>query len=141
MRSPLLMLLLLVALGGCSAVAAPELFTGQGTVRLALDGSAHVEADRMHLESGDPCYSKPAVTTGEQVLVKDDGDKILARGTVTETTTPAKYNIFDKYAMYCVIHFEVTDIPRGEAFYDLELSGSDLGVYTEDELREGVVIE
>ncbi|WP_433610918.1 hypothetical protein [Prescottella agglutinans] len=120
-----------VALGvvaGIRAARAPETFDITGVI--TLKGKATSSG----LPTGFSCagtggYSDLSPTAA--VKVSDESGTLLAKGHVTGSSGSSGYCVFD---------FTVTDVPRGNKFYEVEVSHRGGLSFTEAEAEDGLAL-
>ncbi|AOW92987.1 hypothetical protein BFN03_10830 [Rhodococcus sp. WMMA185] len=76
---------------------------------------------------GDGGYSD--IYPGRDILVYGVDESLIAKGEFVSS---------DKTGSTCSMHFAVEDVPRGEQFYQLEISDRGRMTYSEDEAQESI---
>lgn len=86
-------------------------------------------------EGGKACkFHEGTVRVGTEVIMRGADNQILGKSSLTPI------NVGEDSSKLCVLGADFSSIPPGEAAYQVQVSGFDQVIFTEDELRDGANI-
>lgn len=86
-------------------------------------------------EGGKACkFHEGTVREGAEVIMRGADNQILGKSSL------AAINVGEGNSKLCVFGADFSNVPPGEAAYQVQVSGFDQVIFTEDEIREGANI-